>query len=269
MKSKTNLKELIAYSQKIPVYFESQESYLCGMHALNNMIQYKLFNIQTLIEVSRELKKKWPERTFYTESPKGNFTSDVLEQALVNVGLSVKALNQQHLTNLKTDTRPIMLIITHKRHHYSARRFEQDGDLWIFDSMAKEAIIDKNEMFTYLLNHLRSTTDRDLWPLIQEVSETPAFEKRFFPNDSFFCDVQSKPKRKIAQFVLHFKKDLPKTVKKEKEKLDNLDTEEYKSNNENENFENDLDNDDVTNKTTEKILKNKNIDKNVCYVFYI
>ena len=253
-----------SFIQKIPVYFESQESYLCGMHALNNMMQYKLFNIQTLIVVSRELKKKWSDRTFYTESPKGNFTSDVLEQALENVGLSVKALNQQQLTILKTDKRPIMLIISHRQHHYSARRFEQDGDLWIFDSMAKEPIIDKNEMFSFLLNHLRSKIDRNLWPLIQEVSETPAFEKRIFPNDSFFRDVQSKPKRNVAQFVLHFKKDLPKTVKKDNEILsEHLYNEEIKSNNENEIFENDRDNDDVTNKTTEKKIKNKSIDKNV------
>ena len=123
--------------KSMPSYFEHQSELLCGEHAINNLFQYKLFTTTQIINHAKELQKTNLERVYYSPSPRGNFTTDLLTYALETEGLIVKMANKSKVIYYFNSRDPLMLLISHLKHHYSARRFTQNGDLWIFDSCNK------------------------------------------------------------------------------------------------------------------------------------
>jgi hypothetical protein len=203
---------------QIPVYFESQSEHLCGKHALNNLVQYNMFDVETLVKIAKDLKAiqliQYPQDDiiYYTEYPRGNFTTHVIEKALIDKGFEATILNRVQLELQINNCQPIMLIITHLKHHFSARRFEENGDLWIFDSFANGPVKDKESfsMFDLLIKHLDYGGDNI--PFVEKIIPTSACATLDF--SSYYKSVQRKTRKQTNPYQMTFQKLLPeKTLK--------------------------------------------------------
>jgi hypothetical protein len=225
--SKKNAQEILDKNtfENIPVYFESQSEHLCGKHALNNLVQYNMFDVENLVKVAKDLKAnqmiQYPKDNiiYYTEYPRGNFTTHVIEKALIDKGFETTILNRAQLELQINNRQPIMLIITHLKHHFSARRFEENGDLWIFDSFAKRPVKDKEtfSMFDLLIEHLDYGGDNI--PLVEKIIPNKTCESLVF--SSYYKSVQSTSRKQTNPYQMTFQKLLPEKTSKNVNKLSN------------------------------------------------
>ena len=112
-----------------------------------------------------------------------------------------------------------MLIITHLKHHFSARRFEENGDLWIFDSFAKRPVKDKEtfSMFDLLIEHLDYGGDNI--PLVEKIIPTTTCASLVF--SSYYKSVQSTSRKQTNPYQMTFQKLLPEKTSKNVNKLSN------------------------------------------------
>jgi hypothetical protein len=152
------------------------------------------------------------EIIFYTEYPSGNFTTHVIEKALIDKGFEATILNRTQLELQINNCQPIMLIITHLKHHFSARRFEANGDLWIFDSFANGPVKDKESfsMFDLLIKHLDYAGNNI--PLVEKIIPTSACATLEFRG--YYKSVQRKTRKQTNPYQMTFQKLLPeKTLK--------------------------------------------------------
>ena len=164
-----------------PGYFEKQQSLLCAVHALNNLLQYQMFNKNELINCANELRS----RESHLGNPVahynnyGNFDNEVIEAALKSKGFGV--INVEiDLDNFINNGEAFMFIITLSGHHYSARRFNHNGDIWIFDSQLECAVLDSplyEEKLLVCLKNIISRIDNksynpDNIPIITNVYRT-------------------------------------------------------------------------------------------------
>jgi hypothetical protein len=123
-------------------YFEKQEGNQCAKHSINNMLQGYFVTLYFLLNRAEELKKVDKIDHVY---PNGDFDNEVIKCALRKllncdpIDVSIDIIDE--ISNSKS---PIMVIVTHNDHHYSARRFYNNGPLWLFNSLSGSPIIDNN-----------------------------------------------------------------------------------------------------------------------------
>ena len=112
-----------------------------------------------------------------------------------------------------------MLLICDLDHFYSARRFEENGDLWIFDSFANGPVKDKESfsMFDLLINHLDYGGDNT--PLVEKIIPTSTCTTREF--SSYYKSVQSTSRKQTNPYQMTFQKLLPEKTSKNVNKLSN------------------------------------------------
>ena len=141
-----NSGEILAEIQKIRInkdelYFEKQKEALCGSHALNNALQFPMFDKNFLISCAKLLQIKESNLYFdiddvqnnvYSDDS-GNFNIDVLEVALGKKNFSLIRFM------LKDELIPVgMYILCTGTHWFAFRRFMEDGPLWKLDSLQPE-----------------------------------------------------------------------------------------------------------------------------------
>jgi hypothetical protein len=69
-------------------------------------------------------------------------------------------LDLANIERLFKSLEPFMIIITHELHHFSARRFVKNEDIWIFDSLSTGPVKDSpNQDESLYLNILRHFKD--------------------------------------------------------------------------------------------------------------
>jgi hypothetical protein len=101
---------------------------------------------------------------------------------------------------------PLMLLISHLKHHYSARRFTHNGDLWIFDSCNKYPYKDKTncELFRGLLNHIEVCVPANI-PFIQEIIVPPSFQQREY--GAIYRDYEPPKTNKVSEYLMTFQRE--------------------------------------------------------------
>jgi hypothetical protein len=149
----------------MPGYFEKQVNLHCALHSLNNLVQCKLFSFEELTNHAIRLHRTATDNlinsnsiprqlaaTYYNEN--GDFSQEVIEEALIGKGFDFEIVSIEAFNELLSSNDPLMLIITRLNHHYSARRFETGGPLWVFDSLFENPVKDSqliNEKLLYFL----------------------------------------------------------------------------------------------------------------------
>lgn len=165
--SKTNNLELLKVSSQIKkvrfnvneIYFERQKEALCGLHAINNALQFGLVTKTELftsaINLKIELDKLLFQENLDNENPYyneyGNFNLDVLEISLKRRGIVLKRVFFNSMTDI-----PIgMFICCNGYHWFSIRKFDFDLPIWRIDSLLNEPVIIKNfgEIIVDYRNH--------------------------------------------------------------------------------------------------------------------
>ena len=143
--------------KKEDLYFESQVEALCGLHALNNALQYPLFDKNYLVASAKLLQIK-ESRLYHDETENqnnayfdefGNLNVDVLEVALrkKNVTLNRFSLNDEII--------PVgMYILCTGNHWFAFRKFLENGPIWNLDSLLPEPRVIKD--LTKLKDHRMS-----------------------------------------------------------------------------------------------------------------
>ena len=166
-----------------PGYFEQQFKQNCAVHALNNMIQCELFSSEFLNICAEYLTKNVNKNSKFKivhYDANGNYDTEVIETALTRNGFKFENLFLENLDEYFNNNEPFMFIITYFNHHFSARRFTQNGDIWIFDSEMEAAIIDssiKGEQLQVCLYNLIINSNKNKFcsnkiPLITSVFVT-------------------------------------------------------------------------------------------------
>jgi hypothetical protein len=199
----------------IPCFFEKQSTQgeYCGVNAINNLFQFNMVQSNTLINFGIGKSKLAAHRgveLFRYKNPRGKFHSSLLLMFIEEV-LKCKTLTlhrKSHYDDKLNSKEPIMLLITQYDHHYSARRFEKDGELWVFDSLhpygrgIKDA---DNLLITNLSYQMEYNLEK---PIVLQVDITHETPLRQF--DSFYVDFDcSKEIKKPKEFVFKFQLDVP------------------------------------------------------------
>lgn len=107
-----------------------------------------MFNSDYFFEIGSKLKEKDNICHF---SEFGCFDNEVIESALISKNFSIKHLSIWEFLLLSG---PFMIIITHNDHHISARRFEDGGRIWIFDSLANGPAYDSDNVEEKLIYNI-------------------------------------------------------------------------------------------------------------------
>ena len=138
------------------LYHELQVSDQCGKHALNNLVQRELFTVEMLDTISLRLSRIEatlirPSQTRTVFGIGGSWNMEVLQAALIEQGLTPVNLTYENIVEISTRTSAGGFLISKIGHFYSMRRLNEDGPLWLFDSMKPRPYID-NDHFNYLIN---------------------------------------------------------------------------------------------------------------------
>ncbi|KAJ4459186.1 putative Ataxin-3 [Paratrimastix pyriformis] len=127
------------------IYFEPQVEALCGLHCLNNLMQYSAFTELDLIQIAQDLDSQ--EKSIFAEdglenpaflqlvagnsknySEGGFFSSQVLTKALEIYGLRlIPALNAEVAESMQTPMNEIGFVCNLDAHWFTLRKF---GDYW-------------------------------------------------------------------------------------------------------------------------------------------
>ncbi len=140
------------------IYFEKQQEALCGLHALNNALQYKLFTKSELTYNAQQLEiqekqlyyNKEMENIYYDDV--GNFNTDVLELSLRKKSFSLTRFRE---TSLFSNMPVGMYIICNGFHWFAIRKFIEEGPMWNLDSLLEEATIFESAGLKKVLNETR------------------------------------------------------------------------------------------------------------------
>lgn len=153
-------------------YFERQVSNLCGLHALNNLLQASVFSKEDLDKIAHELDMK--ERSLNNVRDRngdrsGNYNITVLRLALERRNYIVNEVTTV-IDQLIQSYDPGIFLITANNHHYAARRFTQGEPLYVFDSLL--AIPREDNLFwTKLKQNLSrsSTGSTNIYQVYQDI----------------------------------------------------------------------------------------------------
>lgn len=128
------------------IYFEAQVGTLCGLHALNNALQQRVFEKSDLNEVARQLNEN--ERSlsntrysYYDDF--GNYNCSVLEYALIKFGYSVSESTHK-INEMIHSNEPTIRLVTSSNHHIAVRKFVKNGPLYVPDSLLCAPIVDNS-----------------------------------------------------------------------------------------------------------------------------
>lgn len=144
VESRNNLDTSMATTNKTNFYFERQVSNLCGLHALNNLLQASIFTKEDLDKTARHLDKE--ERSLYNvrdrnSDQSGNYNITVLRMALERRNYIVNEVTTV-MDELIASDDPGMFLITTNNHHYAVRRFAQGEPLYVFDSLLTKPLVE-------------------------------------------------------------------------------------------------------------------------------
>lgn len=118
---------------------------MCGLHALNNALQYSFFTSNFLIQIAKNLQIK-EEQLYYDLSNVdkniysnsfGNFNSEVLVTALEKKNFEVKRYNEVINTGL--------YIVCNGYHWFAIRKFYDSGPIWDLDSLGVPKTIESSD----------------------------------------------------------------------------------------------------------------------------
>jgi hypothetical protein len=136
-KIRTNLNEL---------YFESQKEALCGMHALNNALQFPLFKRNDLVSIANQLQiseenlnENQIDKNIYGDE-EGNFNVDVLFMALKSKKINLKRFFLKEI-ECSFEFPSGMFIICNGTHWFALRKFFSGGPIWNLDSLLDRPVI--------------------------------------------------------------------------------------------------------------------------------
>lgn len=106
------------------VYYEAQESSLCGRHCLNNILQEPFFETENLLEIAEDLHEQEnklledkEEENFNGSERDGFFSLSVLEVALTLVNLTL----ERPMSGMNLTDQQCFIVNTHA-HWYSLRK---------------------------------------------------------------------------------------------------------------------------------------------------
>lgn len=189
-----------------PCFFEEQSNKgeFSGVHAINNLFQYNAVQINSMFNFGKS-KSKLPSfkniELYRLKSPRGKFHSKLIETYLIEI-LKCKLKILEKKENILSK-KPIMLLICDLDHFYSARRFEENGDMWIFDSLHpyKRGIKNVGDtLVSSLCNIFESGLQK---PLVMEVAFTNETNERRFESYYMVGDI-SKENKKLKDFKFSF-----------------------------------------------------------------
>lgn len=126
-------------------YFEKQISNQCGLHALNNLLQFKCFSFEELKSIAKQLdinERLLYDSNHYNSSNYGDFTLQTLMAALQYRNYKIQSIT--NIENLLNSNQLHSLIITKDNHHFALRRFKVNGPWWNFNSLHQQPKIDNN-----------------------------------------------------------------------------------------------------------------------------
>ena len=170
----------------VPGYFESQVENFCAVHSSNNVLQCRVFSPESFRNISDNLTKI---DNFTHHSKSGYFDTDTIYGALESLGLSCRLLNMCDIEYQLESKDPFMIIVTHELHHFSARRFNSNDGIWIFDSLAKgpvkDSLIIEESLFFNILRHFKEGH-------IQRAPQVVSVQKGDAYNDVEFKEVEFK-----------------------------------------------------------------------------
>jgi ataxin-3 len=131
----------MSHQVEVWIYHELQDSMLCGQHALNNLIQQQnFFDPGQLAEIAHQLDAQ--ERDFMggnlnepsgNVDAQGNFSIQVITNALSNVGIDLTVWNMRRLE--AEPSLEVGFIVNRDAHWFSVRKI--NGKWWDLNS-AKE-----------------------------------------------------------------------------------------------------------------------------------
>ena len=122
----------------VPRYFEEQEGFFCAKHALNNVLQQRLFVKEDFLASAEQLKQKDDLIHCYEN---GFFDTEVIEDVLTQKGIQSALVSSDTFDLYLNHNDVVSLVVTHKQHHYSARRFIINGNIWLFESLNQKPIV--------------------------------------------------------------------------------------------------------------------------------
>lgn len=126
------------------LYFERQESHLCGLHALNNLVQETLFNKDELNKIAYildALENNLYDNPDRNADSQGNYNITVLKIALESQNYLVNEVTCD-LHKLKNSKEKGMFLITVGHHHYATRKFVRDGPIFVLNSLMSMPYVD-------------------------------------------------------------------------------------------------------------------------------
>ena len=128
------------------IYHERQSAALCGQHCLNNLLQGFHFSVDSLAEIAAEVDER-ERKVMQSEGfgsacgsgsqnvdQAGNFSIQVLREALSRVGLSLTSLMAESLRASDMDVTTRSGFVLHKDNHWFTVR-SVNGNFWNLDSV--------------------------------------------------------------------------------------------------------------------------------------
>jgi hypothetical protein len=130
------------------LYHEKQESMLCGLHAINNALQYKLVTVEEMrstadfLQIEEEKLYEDADQNIY-QNEFGNFNSEVISYVLERKGFTVERISYESFSN---QIQIGAFIICNGFHWFAVRKFIENGDMCDLDSLLNQPeIIDFNK----------------------------------------------------------------------------------------------------------------------------
>lgn len=124
-----------------PEYFERQKAANCGKHTLNNLVQHNYFNETGLRAISREVRKRDQGDIYQHADNTGNYSIEVLQEALKRTGFAVDGLLEIELEDWIVNGVPVvMCIVATTTHYFALRRFNLNTPPYVIDSLSEGPI---------------------------------------------------------------------------------------------------------------------------------
>jgi len=140
------------------LYFESQNEALCGLHALNNALQFPLFKRNELVSIANRLQiseeslnENQVDKNIYGNES-GNFSVDVLFMALKSKKIDLKRFLIKEIECL-FEFPTGMYVICNGTHWFALRKFFSSGPIWNLDSLLDRPIILSQTEFLKILKN--------------------------------------------------------------------------------------------------------------------
>lgn len=116
------------------IYFEKQsQDRLCGLHCLNSLLQGPFFDVVQLSDIALELDKKESlllnKQQHENVDVDGNYNVQVLTEALLNHGTTIKSISQNQVNSLLTNKMDTIqaFIFNSSTHWFCIRRI---NNIW-------------------------------------------------------------------------------------------------------------------------------------------